>query len=91
LFVVRKEIKFSLYHYFKRVYLHSFAVVALATVLAIVPYMFMHQSMIRVVLTCLFSFLSSAIIILWLGIKKEYREMLFTFIRNKISQFFFEK
>jgi hypothetical protein len=88
---LRREIKFSLLHYFQRVYFHSFAVIALAAVPSILPYMFMQQSIIRVVVTCLFSFIPSAIIILWIGIKREYREIIFAFVRTKISQFSFKK
>ena len=88
---LRRDVKFSLRHYFKYVYFHSFAVTALAATLAIVPYMFMPQSVLRVILTCLFSFLPSAIIILWLGIRREYRELLFVFVHTKISQLFLQK
>lgn len=84
---LRWEITFSLRKYFLRVYIHSITVVVLAIIPAIIPYMLMPQSILRLSLTAICSFVPSAIIIAWLGIRKEYRNKLFAFIRTKLKGF----
>lgn len=80
---LRREVRFSLRKYFLRVYGHSLAVVALSIIPASIPYLLMHQSFLRLILTVLCSFGPSAVIIVWIGIKREYRDKLFAFVRDK--------
>ena len=83
---LRREVKFGLRKYFVRVYGHSLAVVALAIIPATVPYLLLQQSFLRLILTVLCSFVPSAVIIVGLGIKREYRDKLFVVVRNKFRE-----
>lgn len=83
---LRREVKFSLGRYFSRVYLHSLVVVTLAVIPAYIPYFLMQESLLRLVMTGLCSCIPSAIFIVWMGIKKEYRDKLFLVMKQKIIQ-----
>lgn len=88
---LRREVQFSLRHYFGRVYIHSIAVVALAILPAVLPCLIMQQSFLRLIMTVAISFAVSAFAIIYFGIQRVYREKLFAFLRDRFEGVFVRK
>ena len=83
--VLRHFLEFSVYRYFMRVHVRCFLV---AVVSFIMPYLvfdkYMETGFLRLIITCLISFLSVVVTSLYLGMDKNMRDKLFKLVRNKI-------
>lgn len=83
--VLRHFLEFSVYRYFMRVHARC---VFVAVVSFMMPFLlfdkYMEAGFLRLIITCLISFLSVVITSLYLGMDKNTRNKLFELVRNKI-------
>lgn len=85
--VLRHFLDFSVYRYFMRVHVRCIIVAAVSFLL---PYFvfdkYMEAGFLRLITTCVISFLSVGFTSLYLGMGKSMRDKLLELIRNKISK-----
>jgi hypothetical protein len=81
---LKRKIKFSLRKYFWSVYGKSIFIALLASMIAILPCVFMERSFVRFILTIFVSVLSCAVSIWHLGLTVEFRARLLGFCKNRL-------
>jgi len=85
-YLVKDLIKISWKRYLNDVLLKCAEVLAIAIIPPLVLMMTMPSSILRFILVCLVSFVSSCLVIYWIGVNREERKALMSMIREFIHR-----
>lgn len=78
------EVKFDVWDYLLKVYVHSISTSVMPIAISILPLFFMEESFMRLLVTCVSSVVSTALVVYTLGISKATRYKVNEFVKSKL-------